>query len=444
MTGEEKMSPTSTEQDDVKVSEAHMPDHDANHSDDSDLPPRRGVFQRNPRAKLFGLIALIVVLALVGWYWWDSRHWEDTDDAQIDGYIYPISARVGGQVVKVSFDDGQFVRKGDVLVQIDPTDYEVALQRAQADYQDSLASLQAAQLGVPVSSVGSFSQINSAGADVSSAAAGVNAAQKQMDAAQAQIIEAEANATKLNADVERYRLLLNKREIAQQQFDQAIAAATAANATVDARKASLLAAEAQVRIAQSRVEQANALLRNAQITPKQVEATRAKAESAAAQTLRYKAALDQAQLNLGYTTIVAPVDGVVGKRSVQVGQNVAPGQDLMAIVPLRDIWVTANFKETQLAHMQPGQPVKVKVDTYGGRKWGAHVTSIGGATGARYSLLPPENATGNYVKVVQRIPVRIDFDGNDKPDFNRDGLLRPGMSVDPDVKVSVQPEGNRK
>jgi membrane fusion protein (multidrug efflux system) len=295
-----------------------------------------------------------------------------------------------------------------------------------------------------VSSVGSFSQINSAGADVSSAAAGVNAAQKQMDAAQAQIIEAEANATKLNADVERYRLLLNKREIAQQQFDQAIAAATAANATVDARKASLLAAEAQVRIAQSRVEQANALLRNAQITPKQVEATRAKAESAAAQTLRYKAALDQAQLNLGYTTIVAPVDGVVGKRSVQVGQNVAPGQDLMAIVPLRDIWVTANFKETQLAHMQPGQPVKVKVDTYGGRKWGAHVTSIGGATGARYSLLPPENATGNYVKVVQRIPVRIDFDGNDKPDFNRDGLLRPGMSVDPDVKVSVQPEGNRK
>jgi membrane fusion protein, multidrug efflux system len=138
------------------------------------------------------------------------------------------------------------------------------------------------------------------------------------------------------------------------------------------------------------------------------------------------------------------VDGIVGKRSVQVGQNVAPGQDLMAIVPLRDIWVTANFKETQLAHMQPGQPVKVKVDTYGGRKWNAHVTSIGGATGAKYSLLPPENATGNYVKVVQRIPVRIDFDNNDKPDFNQDGLLRPGMSVDPDVKVSVQPEGHRK
>jgi membrane fusion protein (multidrug efflux system) len=272
----------------------------------------------------------------------------------------------------------------------------------------------------------------------------VAAAQKQKDAAQAQVIEAQANAKKLNDDVERYRMLLDKKEIAQQQFDQATAAAIGANSTVDARKATLLAEEQQVLVAKTRIDQANAELRNAQITPKQVEATRAKAESAAAQVLRYKAALDQAQLNLGYTTIVAPVDGIVGKRSVDPGQNVSPGQDLMAIVPLRDIWVTANFKETQLEHMQPGQPVKVKVDTYGGRNWGGHVTSIGGATGAKYSLLPPENATGNYVKVVQRIPVRIDFDNNDKPDFNKDGLLRPGMSVDPDVKVSVRPEGNQK
>jgi membrane fusion protein (multidrug efflux system) len=174
-----------------------------------------------------------------------------------------------------------------------------------------------------------------------------------------------------------------------------------------------------------------------------VAATEARAKSADAQVLRYKSALDQAQLNLGYTTIVAPVDGVVGKRSVQVGQNVSPGQDLMAVVPLREIWVTANFKETQLAHMLPGQPVKVKVDTYGGRTWEAHVSSIGAATGAKYSLLPPENATGNYVKVVQRIPVRLDFDNNDKPEFNQDGLLRPGMSVTPDVNVSVHPEDKK-
>jgi membrane fusion protein (multidrug efflux system) len=437
------MSPTSTEHDDLKQAEPPAPNHDAHH-DDSDLGERRSLFQRNPKARVIALVALVVVLVAVGWYWWDSRHWESTDDAQIDGHIYPISARVAGQVVKVNVDDGVFVHKGDVLVQIDPTDYKVALDRANADYQDSLANHTAAQANVPIADVGSFSQIHSASADVVSAEAGVNAAQKQKDAAQAQVIEAEANATKLNADVERYRMLLGKHEIAQQQFDQAIAAATAANATVDARKASLLAAEQQVRIAHSRVDQANALLRNAQVTPKQVEATKAKAEAAAAQSLRAKAALDQAQLNLGYTTIVAPVDGIVGKRSVDPGQNVAQGQDLMAIVPLRDIWVTANFKETQLAHMQPGQPVKVKVDTYGSRTWDAHVTSIGGATGAKYSLLPPENATGNYVKVVQRIPVRIDFDNNDKPDFNKDGLLRPGMSVDPDVKVSVQPEGNRR
>jgi membrane fusion protein (multidrug efflux system) len=437
------MSPAPTEQDDVKQNDAHEPNHDANHGD-SELGAHRSLFQRNPKARAFSLVAIVVVLALVGWYWWDSRHWESTDDAQIDGHIYPISARVGGQVIKVNVDDGVFVHKGDVLVVVDPTDYKVALDRSQADYQDSIANQQAANAGVPIADVGSFSQIHTAGADVNGALAGVTAAQQQMEAAQAQIIEAEANAKKLNADVARYQMLLGKHEIAQQQFDQAVAAATAANATVDARKASLLAAQQQVRIAQSRVDQANAALKNAQVTPKQVEVTKAKAEAAAAQALRSKSALDQAQLNLGYTTIVAPVDGVVGKRSVDVGQNVSPGQDLMAIVPLRDIWVTANFKETQLAHMQPGQPVKVKVDTYGSRTWDAHVTSIGGATGAKYSLLPPENATGNYVKVVQRIPVRIDFDNNDKPDFNKDGLLRPGMSVGPDVKVSVQPEGNRK
>jgi len=438
------MSPTSTDQVEVKPPE-HSADHDANHGhDDSESAGRRGLFQRNPRAKFLVFGAVVLVLLAVGWYWLDSRNWESTDDAQIDGHIYPISARVGGQVVKVSFDDGQFVHKGDVLVQIDPTDYKVALERAQADYQDASANVQAAEANVPIASIGSASQINSTSADVLAAQAGVSGAQKQMEAAQAQVTEAEANATKLNADVERYRLLLGKKEIAAQQFDQAVASATSANATVAARKASLLAAQEQVRIEQQRVLQAKANWSNAQATPKQVEATRARAAAAVAQQQRSKAALDQAQLNLNYTTIVAPVDGIVGKRSVQVGQNVAPGQDLMAVVPLREIWVTANFKETQLAKMQPGQPVTIKVDTYGGRKWQAHVSSIGGATGAKYSLLPPENATGNYVKVVQRIPVRIDFDGSDKPDFNSDALLRPGMSVDPDVKVSVQPEGKSR
>ncbi len=437
------MSPTTAEPNEVQRPEAEHEPRDQNHHDPDVRRPeedRRGFFQKHPAAKPIVFLVALVAIVLVGWFWWESRQWEDTDDAQIDGHIYPISARVSGQVIKVNYDDGQVVHKGDVLVVIDPTDYTVALERARADYQDSQAQAQAARYGVPVSSVGSFSQIRSASADMASAQAGVAAAQKQAEAAQSQIIEAQADAVKLNTDVERYRQLLGKREISQQQFDAAIAAATAANATVKARESSLLAAEAQVKQAESRIDQANAELKNAQVTPKTVAATQAKAESADAQALRYKAALDQAQLNLSYTTITAPVDGVVGKRSVQVGSNVAIGQDLMAVVPLRDVWVTANFKETQLAHMRPGQPVKIKVDTYGSRKWDGHVSNIGGATGAIYSLLPPENATGNYVKVVQRIPVRIDFDGNDKPDFNKDGLLRPGMSVTPDVRVSYQPD----
>jgi len=427
------MSPSTTEQPDLERSpvQSEHSDPELIHHEEDHL----GFFRKHPAAKPVVAFAAIVVLLLVGWFWWDSRRWESTDDAQIDGYIYPVSARVSGQVITVNFDDGQLVHRGDVLVQVDPKDYQVALQRAQADYQDSLAQAQAAQYGVPVQSIGSVSQIRSASADLDSARAGVAAAQKQTDAAQQQVIEAQANALKLNTDVERYRQLLGKREIAQQQFDQAVAAAAAANATVSAREAAVLAAKAQVKMAESRIEQANAEVKNAAATPNTVAATKSRADAADAQALRAKAALDQAQLNLSYTTIVAPVDGVVGKRSVQVGSNVAPGQDMMAIVPLRDVWVTANFKETQLAHMQPGAAVKINVDTYGGRKWNGHVTSLGGATGAKYSLLPPENATGNYVKVVQRIPVRIDFDGNDKPDFNQDGLLRPGMSVGPDVKV---------
>jgi membrane fusion protein, multidrug efflux system len=429
------MSPSTTEPPDLERPAA------ANHEEHPDLElarqrqDRGAFFRRKAATKPVVFTLVVVALLLVGWFWWDSRHWESTDDAEIDGHIYPINARVAGQVVKVNYDDGQVVHKGDLLVQIDPTDYQVALDRAKADYHDALAQASAAQYGVPVQSVGSVSQIRSASADMASAQAGVAAARKQADAAQQQVVEAKANAVKLNKDVERYQQLLGKREISQQQFDQATAAATAANATVSAREAELLAAEAQEKMAESRIEQANAELKNAHATPNVVAATKARAESADAQALRYKAALDQAQLNLGYTSIVAPVDGVVGKRSVQVGENVGIGQDLMAIVPLNDVWATANFKETQLTYMQPGQPVKIKVDTYGGRKWNGHVTSIGGATGAKYSLLPPENATGNYVKVVQRVPVRIDFDGNDKPDFNQDGLLRPGMSVEPDVKV---------
>ena len=342
-------------------------------------------------------------------------------------------------MIKVNFDDGQVVHKGDVLVVIDPTDYTVALERARADYEESQAQAEAARYGVPVSSSGIVQPDSFGAADRTRRRKPAwRPRRNRWKQRQSQVVEAEADAQKLNTDVERYRQLLGKREISQQQFDAATAAATAANATVQARQAALLAARAQVKMAQV-ADRTGRTRRSGTPRPLPTRWLRRRPRRSRPTPRRCatKSALDQAQLNLSYTTITAPVDGVVGKRSVQVGSNVAIGQDLMAIVPLHDVWVTANFKETQLAHMCPGQPVKISVDTYGGRKWEGHVSNIGGATGAKYSLLPPENATGNYVKVVQRIPVRIDFDGNDKPDFNKDGLLRPGMSVEPDVRVAA-------
>lgn len=396
---------------------------------------KAGLFERKPW--LSTLLRVLVVLALIGVaiFWWHGRKYEDTDDAQVDGYIYPISARVGGHIVKVNVEEGQFVKAGTVLVEIDDRDYQVALDHAKADYLDALAGSQAAQFNVPISQVGSSSQIQSARADVLNAEAGISGAAKQVEEAEARLIQVQANAKTANDDLARYATLVGKKEISQQQYDQAVDAATSANATVTATAATVRSAQEVVKQAQARLGQAMAGLSNAQITPKQVSVTQARARAGEAEAAKAKASLDQAELNLSYTKIIAPVDGVAGNRNAQVGENVQVGQDLLSVVPLNNIWVTANFKETQLEYMRPGQPVQVKVDALGGQKFRAKVTSIGGATGAKFSLLPPENATGNYVKVVQRVPVRIDFDGRDQDNFNQDGKLRPGLSVDPDVKV---------
>jgi membrane fusion protein (multidrug efflux system) len=265
---------------------------------------------------------------------------------------------------------------------------------------------------------------------VENATAGIATARQQYSAAQAQLAEAEANNVKAQNDLVRYKQLVDKEEISQQQYDQAVAAAHAGTAAVDAARASASAADHQVRQAQSRLAQAQANLRAAGTGPQQVATIRAHAQSAEAQAETKKAALDQAELNLGYTVIVAPVNGVVTNRTVEVGQNVSIGQELMKVINLDDIWVTANFKETQLKHMQVGQRVTIHVDT-NGKDYNAHVQSIAGASGAITSLLPPENATGNYVKVVQRIPVKITFD----PGETKEHVLRPGMSVEPKVWV---------
>jgi membrane fusion protein (multidrug efflux system) len=376
------------------------------------------------------VIAIIVIL-IVGFFAYRYfTSYESTDDAQVDGHVNSVSTRVTGHVVKLNVQDNQYVQAGTVLVEIDPADYEVAYERAKADFEDAQAAAVAAGVTVPITSVNTNGQVSASEADVNSARAGIQGAKQNFEAAKAQLQEAEANNVKAQNDLGRYKQLVDKQEISQQQYDQAIAAAKASAATVEAARASADAAQQQVTQAQGRLVQAEVNSRYAATAPKQMQVTRAKATSALAEAQRKKADLDQAQLNLQYTKIVAPVNGVVSDRTVEVGQNVAPGQELMKIINLDDIWVTANFKETQLRQMKVGQKVNVEVDA-NGRSYNGKVDSVAGASGARFSLLPPENATGNYVKVVQRIPVKIILE----PGSNNDHQLRPGESVTPKVWI---------
>jgi membrane fusion protein, multidrug efflux system len=378
-----------------------------------------------------GVTIAAIVLLVVGFFLYRYvTSYESTDDAQVDGHVNSISARVAGYVVKLNVQDNQYVQAGTVLVEIDATDYQVAVENAKADYQDSQAAAVAARVNVPIVSVDTASQLSSTQADVQSAHAGILAAKQQYQAAKAQLAAAEANNVKAQDDVGRYKQLVDKQEVSQQQYDQAVAAAKSSAADVEAARATADAAAQQVTQAQGRLAQAEANWRSAKTAPRQMAVTRARADSAEASALKKKAALDQAGLNLQYTKIIAPVSGVVSDRTVEVGQNVAPGQELMKLIPLDDVWITANFKETQLREMKVGQPATIEVDA-NGRKYQGKVDSIAGASGARFSLLPPENATGNYVKVVQRIPVKIVLN----PDQNKDHQLRPGMSVEPKVWI---------
>ncbi|MDE3136106.1 MAG: HlyD family secretion protein [Acidobacteriota bacterium] len=397
-----------------------------------------GPGEARPRGKgrgktlLIGLGAGIALLAGAILIYLHFAAWQSTDDAEIDGYIYPVSSRVSGYVTRVTVDDNQYVKAGTVLVQLDPKDYEVAVANAKATLANDQASAAAMMTNVPLTSANTSSQLSSAEADVANAEAGVAAAREQANAAEASLRQAEANDLKAQDDVVRYQPLAAKDEIPQQQFTQAVDSQKATAAAVVALRASAAAAKQAVTQARARLVQARAALQYAQTRPQQISVQRSRAAAAEAQTEKARAVLDQARLNLKYTTIVAPVSGIVGRRTVQPGKNVSPGEQLMTIVPLdsQNIWVTANFKETQLTHMRPGQTVKISVDTYD-RAYTGRVLDIAGATGARYSLLPPENATGNYVKVVQRIPVKILFDEGQDPKH----LLRPGMSVEADVKV---------
>lgn len=396
----------------------------------------------NKRVQIVIGVALLIAVG-AGIWWWIAAGRESTDDAQVDAHITPIAARVGGTVLKVPVDPNQEVEAGAILVEIDKRDYEIALERARAELADAEAAATAARVGVPITSTTATSNEVTAKGGVEQAEAayleaqqGVEVARTRLLTAQARHREAAANASKATKDVERLKPLIAKDEISQQQYDAAVAAAATNTASTESAQAQVNEAELGIRVAESRLAQASvgrqqaaAQLKEAQTAPEQVTASRARLAAAEAKVRQNEAIVKQAELNLEYATVKAPVKGIVSRKSVEVGQVIQAGQALMTIIPLDRVWVTANFKETQLDKMRPGQRVKIEVDAYGGREFSGRVESLAAATGSRFSLLPPDNATGNYVKVVQRVPVRILLDEGQDPEH----LLRPGMSVVPTV-----------
>jgi membrane fusion protein (multidrug efflux system) len=408
-------------------------DQDANQKPAPTQTPDESPAKKTGRTVIIFAVVLLLVLGAGFWYW-RSTFTEDTDDAQVDGNIYQISSRIAGTVTAVHVEENTEVKAGQLLVELDPKDYQVALEQAQAALASAQADYQSANVNVPITSVTTTTQTSTSNIDVVADESAVTQAQQQAAAAAARVDQAKANAVKASKDVERYTPLVEKDVISRQQYDAAVATATASNAQVLEAEKDLVAQESAITQAQQRLDSAKTQAAQARKNgPEQVKAEQARAEAALAQIKQAQARVDQALLNLSYTRIVAPTAGVVNKKNVEVGANLSTGQDLMTIVPLTDLWVTANFKETQLAEMHPCQEVDIKVDALGGRHFRGKVTQIGGATGSRLSLFPPENATGNYVKVVQRIPVRIDFT-NLKQD-NGDYALRPGFSVTPVVSV---------
>ncbi len=400
----------------------------ADQNDSEHQQPEPAPKKQNRKFIIIGIVALLVVVALL--FWWHSTFYEDTDDASVSGHLIQLSSRINGHVLKVNFDENKAVKAGDVLVEIDPKDYQQTVAQDEANLEAAEANYESAKVNVPVTSIQTNSSISQFGASVEGADAGIRRAQRQFEEAQAAVAQADANNIKAQQDLKRYTPLVEKDVISKQQYDQYVATARAQEAALLQAKASAIAAEDQIAIAKQQKMESVAQLRNAENGPNQVKIQKSKADQAAAQVEQARAELEQARLNLSYTKIVAPMDGIITKKSVEVSDNVNVGQNLATLVSLDDIWITANFKETQLRHMAIGQSVKIHADAYA-RDYNGHVTQIGGATGSDLSLFPPENATGNYVKVVQRVPVRIDLDNGE----NQDHILRPGLSVEPTVRV---------
>jgi membrane fusion protein (multidrug efflux system) len=397
----------------------------------------------NPKVQRLAILGGAVLLAAIVGLFLYYHNRESTDDAQIDGHITPIASKIYGKVANVLVDDNQAVKAGQLLVKIDARDYQSAVDQAKAALDLAESEARSAGVDVPRTAENVASGTSSADAQLLGAQADVAKAQATYDQAQtadlsfaqANVEKSKANAALAQADLARYKPLVEKDEISKQQYDAAKANADASASALKADQEKLAQAQrnvevvkAQLDAAKAHVLDARAAVEAAHANTKQVGMRTADAQAKVAKVAQARASLDAALLNLSYTEVVAPVDGVATHKQVEPGQIVQAGQGLLVVVPLQDVWVTANFKETQLKNMKAGQRSEVKVDTYG-KTFSGHVDSIAGATGGVLSLLPPENATGNYVKVVQRIPVKIVLDRDSVGSF----VLRPGMNVDATV-----------
>jgi membrane fusion protein (multidrug efflux system) len=389
--------------------------------------PRRHV----SRWILLITFAAVTTAGLATW-WLHAQHFESTDDAQIEGHLNSISARINGSVAYINPDveNNRYVEAGTLLLELDPNDYQVALDHAKADLVQRQATARSAALNVPITNANAYSQLHAAEAALSEAAASVDAEEANLVSIRHKVEQDEALYARAERDRARYQVLVDKREISRSEYDARETEATASAQALASDRALVTTAEQRITQARSRVAQKQAEVEAGRTAPQQVTEAETRLQSSLGETDQAKATVRTAELNLQYTKIYAPVSGVIGRKTVEMGQHIQPGQTLLTIVPLDDIWVTANFKETQLKFMRPGQPVRIHVDAFD-RDVDGTIENLPGAAGTLFSLLPPENASGNFVKVIQRLPVRIRFN----PSQDSQHTMRPGMSVEPTVTV---------
>jgi membrane fusion protein (multidrug efflux system) len=385
------------------------------------------------RGRAFLIFFIILGVIAIGGllFWLHARQFETTDDAQVDAHLNAISARVDGTIVRVYVEDNQTVKPGDPLVDLDPRDYQIALDQALAQLAQARSMVSAQRPNVPLTKVENAGSISSGEAEVAGAQAALAAARRDRESLAAKLAQAQANSAEAQADLSRYQQLIAKEEVSQQEYDQIAAAAKVQQALMASSQADLEGANHVIDQRRAQLTQAETkLAQSRHSAPEQLALRQAALASEEASVKTAEVQVEQGRLKLGYTHIAAPIGGIVMKRAAEVGVHVAAGQPLLTIIQIDDVWVTANFKETQLRNIRPGQSVTLHVDALK-EDFAGYVENIGGSTGAISSVLPPENATGNYVKIVQRIPVRIRF----KKDQKGLDRLRPGMSVEPEVRI---------